>query len=315
MNTPILFFTLVIFLYTCSKKEKNEHEKLYDKVFKSIRYNSINKEQLNWADIESKVKDSIKVFNSSEDVYNAIECTLHFIEDKHGFFLRPKSNFLLNDSLSIPEIKASLVGEKIGYIKIEGFGANDSLSKLFARKIRKSFKNLDNSSTLSGWIIDLNDDFGGEISSQFLGLSPLFKDSIIGYTKNNKGDFKAIICFGNFFRNGADSIQTINLDSTLKNKNKKIAVLMSSKTASTGEFLALALRSQGNTKVFGTKSRGLTTGLKYYSFPASRNSFFLSDSYFCDLNKNTFAGKLSPDIKCMTEQSLEKAIKWIENDI
>lgn len=315
MKIQIFFILLTTLLYSCSKKDKNEHEMFFDKVFKSIRYNSIEKEHLNWTNIESKVKDSIKVFNSSEDVYSAIECTLHFIKDKHGFFLRPKNNFLLNDSLSIPEIKTNIVGKKIGYIKIEGFGANDSLSKLYALKIRKSFKNLDNSSNLSGWIIDLSDDFGGRLSSQCLGISPLFKDSIIGYTKNNKGNFKATICSENYFRNGSESIQTINFDSTLKNKNKKVAVLMSSKTASLGEFLVLALKSQGNAKIFGTKSSGLTTGLKYYSFPPSRNGFSISDSYFCDLNKNAINGKLSPDIKCSPEKSIEEAIKWIENNI
>ena len=312
MKPPILLLILTALLYSCAKKEKTKDEIFFDKIFKSIHYNSIKKDELNWTIIERKVKDSVKVFNSVEDVYTAIECTLHFIEDKHGFFRRTKNNFLLNDSLSIPDIKTTIVGRDIGYIKIKGFGANNSLSKKYALKIRKSFKDLDNSSNLSGWIIDLKDNNGGTDYSQFLGLSPLFKDSIIAYTKNNKGVFKKIICSNNYFRGSSGSIQSINFDSTLKNKNKKIAVLINSKTASLGELVTLALKSQGNTKIFGSESRGMTTGLKEIRFNPGGAVLFFSNEFICDSDKNIIKGSIIPDIKCEQEESLTKAIEWIE---
>ena len=315
MKSLILFLTLAVLLYSCAKKEKTKDEIFFDKIFKSIHYNSIKKDELNWTIINNKVKDSVKIFNSIEDVYNAIEVTLHFLEDKHGFFLRPQNNFLLNDSLSIPDVKTTIVGKNIGYIKINGFGANDSLSKLYALKIRKSFKDLDNSSNLSGWIIDLNDNNGGKDYSQLLGLSPLFKDSIIAYTKNNKGDFKEIICSNNYFKGSSGSIRSIDFDSTLKNKNKKIAVLMNSKTASLGEFVSIALKSQGNTKIFGSESRGMTTGLKEIRFNPGGAVLFFSNEFICDSDKNTIKGSIIPDVKCEPEESLTKAIEWIENAI
>ena len=308
----ILFLSLVVLLFSCVKNEKTKSEIFFDKIFKSIHYNSIKKDALNWKIIEQKVKDSITVFNNAEDVFKALECTLHFIDDKHGFMARPEKNFLLNDSLSVPDVKTAIVGKNIGYIKINGFGANDSLSTKYALKIRKSLKDLDNSSNLSGWIIDLNDNNGGVDYSQLLGLSPLFKDSIIAYTKNNKGIFKEIICAGNYFKGSIGSVKRIDYDSTLKNKNKKIAVLMSSKTASLGELVSLALKTQGGTKIFGSESIGMTTGLKELKFTPVGAVLFYSDQYLCDSKKNIIKGSIMPDVQCEPEESLIKAIKWIE---
>ncbi len=309
-----IFFTLLICLFSCyKKKQSNSFEKLYNNSLKAINTHYIKNDVIHWNNIEHKVKDSIKQFTSNNDVYSALEYTLFLINDSHSFFLRPEQNIFDHDSLIIPEVQTKIIGNNIGYIKILGFGANDSLSKLYTLKIREALIKLDQSSNLNGWVIDLRDNNGGADFSQPLGISPLIKDSIISYTKDNKGYFKPIICHNNSFKVGHGDIGTsINYKNTLINQNKKIAVIINNNTASCAELTAMSLKFQKNTKIFGSRSRGLTTPLMHIDFTPSGATLLLSCLYLCDLDKN-IVRSIIPDVKCSSHKSLDKAIEWIEN--
>ncbi|HEV8515880.1 MAG TPA: S41 family peptidase [Cyclobacteriaceae bacterium] len=300
-----------IFFFSC-KKEKTQYEVFFDKTFAIIKNKSIRKNELDWSKIEKSVKDSIGNFRDNNDVYNGIGYTLRLINDGHSIFSAPASSFPLNNkSLSIPEVQSKIVGNKIGYLKLTGYFANDSLSGLYALKIRRAFKKLDNSMNLSGWIIDLTDNGGGKMSTMPLGLSPLFQDSVIGYAINNKGEYGKQICTSNIFSWNVNKIDSIDFDSTLKNGNKKIAVLVNSKTASAGEFLSLAFKFQKNAKIFGTKTKGKTSHLELVLF-GSKAKLLICTQYMCDHNKKAVQGPLIPDVECAPAKSLELAIDWIE---
>ena len=161
MKKTILLFTLGFFIFSCAKKQESQFDLLFENVFKIVSKNYIKNNEINWIYVKRNVRDSIKVFRNNDDVHNAIKYTLDLINDDHGFFLKPNENWTLNDSVKIPEIEYRILEKDIGYIKIPGFGANDSISTLFALKIRKALKEIDNSTKLKGWIIDLKDDIGG----------------------------------------------------------------------------------------------------------------------------------------------------------
>ncbi len=65
MKTPILFLILVVLLYSCAKKEKTKEEIFFDKIFKSIHYNSIKKDELNWTSINNNFLNSTNKRNFS----------------------------------------------------------------------------------------------------------------------------------------------------------------------------------------------------------------------------------------------------------
>ncbi len=91
--------------------------------------------------------------------------------------------------------------------------------------------------------------------------------------------------------------------------------MINSKTASLGEFVTIVLKSQGNTKIFGSESQGMTTGLKIIGINSDGTVLFFSDTFICDSDKNIIKGSIIPDVKCEQEESLTKAIEWIENAI
>ncbi len=314
-RNTFIFLTLILF-FSCQKNQKTESEILFEQAFKIIKTNYFQNKKVDWREIINNVKDSIKNFNNDEDTNNAIKYVLNQINDKHGKLLLPKepTNFFKNDKLKIPLISYQIINNKIGYIKIPGFGANDSLSNLYSLNIRKTLKKIDNESDLEGWIIDLRDNFGGKLSVFSLGVSPLFKDSIIGYSLNNKKLFNSHKIINNTYYFNEKKFDSLNFDNTLRNKDKKIAFLVNHKTASMGEFLVISFKTQKKTKTFGTKTRGLTTILNLYNLN-NGSSLLLTVGKMSDNNKQIQNGPIIPDIECNSEKSIELAIEWINNAI
>ncbi|GEC71389.1 Peptidase family S41 [Flavobacterium flevense] len=313
----ITIFVLLGLLFSCKNEVKKPNFKHYfNQSFNLIKKEYIKTGELNWIEIENNINDSIPKFRNNIDVYNGIRYTLKQINDKHSFFLPPKnqSNFFINDSVIIPKIKYEILDNKIGYIKILGLAANDSISSLYSLKIREALKKLDIYPNLSGWIIDLRNNRGGKLGTFSLGLAPLYTDTIIGLSINNKGKYIKHKLSNNNYYYGDNIINTIKLTDTLINKNKPIAILVNEKTASLGESTAQSFKFQKQTLIFGTKTRGLTSDLQVFEY-VSGARLGLSTSFICDENKKTLEEGIIPDIECTSEQSLKLAIEWIKSII
>lgn len=321
MIKKTVLILLVALTFSCNRGSK--HENSFQLVFKHIESLSIKKQELDWNKIKRDVRDSIKEFKSYDDLYASIEYTLKLMNDRHSVFLRPKKNFFLSDTVKIdidtfriPNVESKIIGKNIGYLKIIGFTPpTPELAKLYTLKIRKELMKLDSLPNLSGFIVDLSNNTGGFAFSQPLALSPLFNDSIVAYEANNKGEFYEIICSNNEYRNKANKrVISLDYENKLIHKNKKIAVLISEKTSSSGEFVSLILKSQENSRLFGTETNGLTTSLEQIKF-SNGAALFLAQANWYDRNKNLIKGGIKPDIQCPKEKSLELAIEWVQNDI
>lgn len=315
----IIKIFLLFLIISCSRDVQWSFDKFFEQTFKAIEENSIKKSTINWTDLKKTVKDSISVFNSNEDVYRAIGYTVKLIDDGHSIFFSaqspkngPVKNSMLIDTLSIPAIEIKIIENNIGYINLPGFFANDSLTDRYVLEIRKGLIRLDTTAKLSGWVIDLRSNSGGRLSSEPLGLSPLFEKPLVGISCDIKNTLRNISVIDNRFYFGDFLMDSLNYESSLVNKNKKIAVLVSEKTVSAGEFLALAFSFQENTKLFGSKTKGKTSHLRLFDFK-SNAKLLLATDYYCDKNENIIQGGVMPDVECEKEESLSKAIEWIKD--
>lgn len=313
MRITHLLLIITILSLSCKKKTNWNSEDFFEQAFELIKEESIKSNEINWNELKDAVKDSIKQFDSNEKVYDAIDYTLKLIDDGHSvFFPANTPNRLTVDSLSLPCLTSRIINKEIAYLKLTGFFSNDSLSRKYALSIRKRLLELDHNTNLSGWIIDLREHNGGKLTTECLGLSPLFKNPLIGISVNNKNCYKEIICKDNYFHFSNIKMDSLLYDSHLKNRNIKIAVLVSEETASAGEFLALAFKFQNNTKVFGKKTSGKTSHLRFFSFKSDAK-LLLAVENFCDIHKNIISSGITPNVECTPEESLPKGIKWIKN--
>ncbi|PWG05576.1 S41 family peptidase [Polaribacter aquimarinus] len=314
----VCFFILIVIFASCLKQNsKYFFKKSFYVFYNIIKENHIEKDNFDWSKIEKKVTDSIPVFKTNIDVTKAINYVFYLIEDEHSFFLyakrksKHKLNFLINDSIVIPKITHKVIRDDIGYMKILGFAANDSLSLLYSRKIQKAIHYLDKNKDLSGWIIDLRNNKGGLAGTISLGLSDLYKDSIIGYSLEINGNYLEHKLIKGVYSYGNQKLKLIDKNE-LKNKNKPIVVLVNQNTASMGEFVAESFKFQEGSIIIGEKTAGLTTNLKLYSF-SDKTLLGVATSYMLNKNREKLKDGVTPDISCLSKESLKVASDWIKN--
>ncbi|WP_276168675.1 S41 family peptidase [Zobellia alginiliquefaciens] len=320
MRIAVLCITLLLISHSCKRKEEWNEEAFYNQVMRIIEEKSIKRNEVDWISLKQTVKDSIKQFSTNEDVYNAIDYALELVDDGHSVFFAPENpdsiyeNRLLMDTLTVPGIHAKIIEDDIAYMKLPGFFGNDSLSNLYALKVRKALLKLDTSEKLKGWVIDLRKNSGGKIPSESLGLSPLFNQPLIGISCDNQERLTKVCCSDGDFYFGDFKMDSLIYESTLRNKNKKIAVLISNHTASASEFLALAFKFQDGTKTFGSKTMGKTSILNFIEF-RSNAKLLLAQEYYCDEDSIKVTSGILPDVQCDSTESLSKAIEWIKYNL
>lgn len=325
MIRVILLFVFTIcmslMLTSCKKEKPNPEENFYEKLFSYIEQNSIKKNEINWVDLKKKVKDSIDVFNNMDDVYRATRYTLKLVNDSHSKLLtrlvdsngNPK--IVKIDSMTL--IETRIIDGDIGYIALYGFSSdNESLSDYYRKAVRNALLLLDSTTKLSGWVIDLRNNSGGDPTCETLGLSPLFEQPLIGLMCDNRKTFQKVVCSKSIISFGNGIMDTLICDSTLMNNHKKIALLVGKKTASAAEFLALAFKFQDNTRLIGSKTYGATSNLVTRNITDTVQivvaKLYLATRYFCDRNKNLYTGGIKPDIDCDDSKCIPMAVNWIK---
>lgn len=298
--------TSIVFMISCSPQKKYVIDAL-----DIIQAHSIKKEQIDWHDYRSKVLKYGKNDKTIDEAHNTIKYALLLLGDGHSFFVSSKNMKKEYSDTTMKKITpiVSEYNNEIGYIRIPEFIGNKKLEKAFAARIQYLIKELDKHK-ISGWIIDLRDNGGGNMWPMLLGIGPILGDGISGYFVNDKKEFNMWgYAKGKTFVGGS-IISQIDSAYQLVNTNKKIAVLINNKTASSGEAIAVAFKGLPKTRFFGDKSRGQTTG---------NSTFILSDSsmialmtvVYADRDKKTYGKQIIPDEIAKDKDAKDLAVKWI----
>ena len=113
----IILATLVIFLVGCTTPQT-----YLNKAVDVLEGNSINRNSIDWVKFRNEVLEKGKEAESIKDTYPAIEYALGLLGDHHSFLMTPEQCKTFTDQkVSLPEISAELINDRIGYIKIPGF--------------------------------------------------------------------------------------------------------------------------------------------------------------------------------------------------
>ena len=184
MKNIIRVFSVVciIFLISCNPQKKYINDAL-----DIIQARSMKKEQINWHDYRTQVLKYGKNDKTIDDAHKTIKYALFLLQDGHSVFVSSKEMKKEYSDTTAKKI-TSIVSEynnEIGYIKIPGFIGNERLEKAFAARIQNLIRNLDKQK-ISGWIIDLRGNTGGNMWPMLLGIGPILGDAIAGYFVNDK---------------------------------------------------------------------------------------------------------------------------------
>lgn len=308
----ILFLFFILFVaHAHSQSELDKvykPRKLIREISEIIQKNSLYSKSIDWKAISKDAKKLKKNPDGSIDYTIISQFFTKILEDagdNHSFFLSP-TNIRQIDSDKEEIIPSSkLLAGNVALIKVPAFMKFDrdavvKYSSLMQGQIRK----LDQENDITGWIIDLRHNTGGNMWPMLSGLHPILGDEIVGYFIKN--DFKSP------WKSNVEK----NDNYIIKNPESPCAILIDSLTASSGEMTAISLLGRKNTKSFGSHSAGYVTANKTYIL-SNGSQLLLATSWVADRNMKVYDDKIVPEIitednpLTSADETVESAVKWI----
>lgn len=312
---PLLCLFGIAFLLNSFAKQdvynvSYESKKYLEEVIKIIQTNSINKNKIDWVKFKEDVFHFAQNSQTIKDTYPAVSYAVSLLEDNHSYFSPLTDKNQIQEEKLLPILKDEMVPSDIGYIRIPFCIGNDKQTTAYIKLLTDKIS-AQNNPNIKGWVVDLRDNFGGNMWPMLVSVGPLLQTGIQGYFFNADNAHTKW-----YYDNGK-----AYLDSTMLAENKhivtvygksKIAVLINENTASSGEAIAVLFKGYSTAKLFGKPTFGVSTGCESYSL-SDGSRINLATSVFADRNKNKYGNTIVPDIFCNDLDVLAKALEWIYN--
>lgn len=270
---------------------------------------SLYSSQVDWEKIREDSYKQLIYAQDDADINDIIKESLRYLKDGGHSFLMSSSQqaSVMTGTSSLPIIESELIEGQVGYLKVPGFVGTPDMAIEFAEKTQGHIERLDQSH-LTGWIVDLSENTGGNMWPMLMGLSPLLGDGIYGYFQDNKENRMPWRHRSGEISIGTNPIISLDIPYIIKNTDKKIAVIIGKKTASSGEATLVAFLGMDNARSFGSETAGLSTGNQSFDLKDG-SKLYMTTTLFVDRNKNAYGKKIKPDYA--TLQPKRYALEWI----
>ncbi|WP_129715136.1 S41 family peptidase [Pedobacter sp. SYP-B3415] len=264
-------------------------------IFKIIKKYSLFTDKLNWEEIKSaseklEFTDSDSI--NDQLIFNFYRKKFKAAGDKHSFFISSKTINEISQTPVIEMPEGEYLGNGIGWIKVPRLMTFDEKKDLaFANSIRNIIEKIDTANRVTGWIVDLRHNGGGNMWPMLAGLNALVDDGTAGYFVQGKTK--------SAWRNENGKIlgkdQPINTYK-IKNNKVKIAVLFDAKTGSSGEMTAVSFLGLPNVKSFGQTTAGYVTANSTFQL-SNGAQLLLARTYVTDRTGKSYKGEIVPDVQ------------------
>ena len=281
-------------------------------VFNIASSNSINRLSIDWGSLREELTEQERTLGYE----SAVRMLLRTLGDNHSFY-----TFSGGRSISESQVRCdgnafnftNLPGD-IGYIQVNGFSGSTSEARDLANSIQQSIQQQDVPG-LKGWVVDLSNNTGGNMYPMIAGLGPFYRQEVLGHFIDPLGtDVEwGFSSNGSFVQNNTNKVVQVNAPYSLQNADTKVAVIVSNRTASSGEATLISFIGRQNTLILGTASCGLSTANSYFGL-SNGDALILTISTMADRDRNAFGGKIEPDeLITSNEQMMQRVIQWFDD--
>jgi carboxyl-terminal processing protease len=279
-----------------------------------IKQHALCADSIDWGRLRREVTEQSRGLATVEDcrpVLDHILRTLRNAGDKHSRFL-PKESATrwTSSSYSAPPAESRYLENGIGYLKIPAFSSLDTAAgRAFSQGIRRQLEALRTQHDVTGWVVDLRQNTGGNMYPMINGLQALLGTGTYGYfiTPHNKKGVRLRS------RGGTGPGQRAVIAAKTQ---QRVAVLIGAQTASSGEMVAIALKGLPHAKLFGQPSAGYTTTNATYKLTDGAY-LFLAAGYMADKNRHKYLPNIAPDVMVESspldaqDKTMEAARRWL----
>ena len=315
---PLFFAARSLFAQpsTPDTKPSKEVVQYLDEFQHIVKQNALYADSLNWGQLSREVTEKsrgLATVAECKPVIDHILRTLRNAGDKHSFFLpREKATNQNSASYEAQQAESQYLGNGIGYLKIPAFSSmNAAVGQTFSQGIRSQLEALETQHNLTGWVVDLRHNTGGNVHPMIKGLQPLLGEGIYGYFLFPRRTIKKTIPLYVWSDKGKEQ-PAVKAAKT----QQRVAVLIDSLTGSSGEMVALSFKGRSNAKFFGQPSAGYTTTNQ--DFKLSDGAYLLlATGYMADKNRHTYLPNIAPDVIVeyvpanAPDKTIEAASKWL----
>ena len=302
----LLFYGLVLISTTApaqptASKPDKRTQKLLAEVSAIIKKNSIYSGSMDWSEIEKESGSLHWTENDSINyslVFRFFTGKLREAGDRHSHFYTKSVSNYVKTQIPVLQPNAQYLEKGIGFIKVPYCSADQVNGIDFANKIRSEIQRIDTSHRITGWVVDLRNNTGGNMWPMLAGLNALIDDGTVGYFIYPTSKRERWIS-----KNGRIKLPKGKVDTyKIRDTKVKIAVLIDSMTASSGEMTAISFIGLPNVKVFGQPSAGLTTANASFKL-SDGTTLNLATVYVADRTKKPYLSVITPDVVVNTNSA------------
>lgn len=315
----LFFSSLISYGQNTNKQASKQTMSLKKEIIKIIKKNSLYTDSLNWKQIKEEnntlqLSDNDSI--SQAMLFDFFTLKLREAGDKHSFFISGKSIAKRSEQPIDMKPEGRYAGDGIGIIKVPhclNFDVTKDIE--FANTIRAEIEKTDKENNISGWIVDLRHNTGGNMWPMLAGLNALTDDGTTGYFVSPDLKRKTPWITQNGVLNTFREKAIIN-DYKIKNKQVKIAVLIDSLTASSGEMTTISFIGLPNVKTFGYISAGYTTANNTINL-SNGSQLYLASSFVSDRTGKLYPDNIVPDVLINNNSGqsdddvMDRAKKWL----
>ncbi len=279
--------------------------------------NALHRTEIKWEAVRAEASRRAVGASLPAETYDAIRWALSQLKDCHSFFAAPDrgSAAIASGQYDREAIMPSghLRANRIAYLRVPAFRGSPGLVNRYVDLLQEFIAQVDDTDPV-GWMVDLSENSGGKMWPMLAGLGPLLSEGPLGsfwFPTQPPAIWS--------YRAGQALLDDISLANTtnggylLKHPAKRVALLSSRRTASSGEAVLIAFVGRPHTCRFGTSTRGLTTTNDNFPLPDGA-TLFLTVGTFTDRLGRVYGQAMEPHYYCneAEDQIQVTAARWIQ---
>lgn len=237
----------------------------------------------------------------------AVRALLRQLNDSHSIYVSAEEAYRYSTSGGNPDLApVSLIDGEVGYVLMPAVGGTDpELALEFATKIGRRLRDI-NPQAHCGWVVDLRTNTGGSMWPMVSALGLFFGDERLGGFKDRNGRI-------NWWSMKSRWVTPVAGQSEAH--DAKIAVLLGSRTASSGEAVAVAFIGREGTQSFGMATSGKASSNRKFPLPDG-SAIYLTTAVDVDRFGREVGERVVPDVLLSEEvvsrsEVPKEALDWL----
>lgn len=273
---------------------------------------SVNRKAIDWPKLGSAVRTAAAGAQTIAQTYPAIRTALVGLADGHSFYQTAGGAIISAGGTScFGQAAATLpLASDIGYVRVPAFSGGVPESRAMATQLQQGIRARD-TGTVSGWIVDLRENGGGNMWPMLAGVGPVLGDGLAGHFVDPEGSATP---WG--YVDGAaylDTRRIVVIDSpyVLRAPNPRVAVLIDGGVASSGEAIAIAFKGRSSVRFFGLPTCGVSTANQAHGL-SDGATLVLTVSTMADRQRVLYGRRVAPDEQLIGLGELfTRATEWL----